>query len=377
MPRPLGIGMVGYGQMGRLHTHALRSLSLYYEPCPADVRLVGVCDANAARAEAGRTQGGYAFACTDPAKLIERKDIDVLCVCTPNKMHFPVVKAAVEAGKHVFCEKPLGFDVKESEALAALARKGKGTYAVNSEFRCVNAVMTAKRFVEEGRIGRLFHFRGAHLHAGYVDPKRPREWRFVKAIIGGGVLTDLGPHILDLMMHLCGPVDEVCCQMETFFKERPLPEDPAKTGPVDVEDAAMLLVRFRNGGLGTVETSRVSTGHEDEFRLEAHGSAGALAWRSMDPSWLRVYNVKDAKGEQGFKQIGTVQKYPPPAVMPAGKFSAGFERFLVHAQYCFVRAVAEGAPQVLPTFDESLAMHRVIDAAYRSAETRGWVKVQQ
>lgn len=375
MTRTIGIGLVGYGQMGRLHTHAYRSLGLYYDPAPAAIRLVGVCDADARRADAGRVQGGYEFACTDPLKLMERNDIDVICVCTPNKMHYPVVKAAVEAGKHVFCEKPLGFDLKEAEELAALARKGRAVYAINSEFRCVQALMLAKDLVNEGRIGRLFHFRGTHLHAGYVDPKRPREWRLVKSIIGGGCLTDLGPHILDLMTYFCGPVDEVCCQMETFFKERPLPEDPAKTGPVDVEDAALVLVRFRNGGLGSAETSRVSTGHEDEFRVEVHGSEGAFAFRSMDPNWLRYFSVKDGKREPGFKKIGTVQKYPPPAAMPAGKFSVGFERFLVHAQYCFVRAIVEGAPQVLPTFDEALAVHRVIDAAYRSAETHGWVKV--
>ena len=211
-PRTIGVGLIGYGQMGRIHTLAYRTIPLYYEPAPALLRLVGVCDAVKERAEIGRIQGGYEIACSDPMELIGRKDVDLICVCTPNKLHYPVVKAALEAGKHIFCEKPLGFDLKESEELAALEKKSKGKHMVNAEFRYINAALTAKDLIRQGRVGRIFHFRGGHLHSGYVDPKKPREWRLVKSIIGGGVLTDLGPHILDLVEAALGPVTELTAQ---------------------------------------------------------------------------------------------------------------------------------------------------------------------
>jgi predicted dehydrogenase len=194
-------------------------------------------------------------------------------------------------------------------------------------------------------------------------------------MIGGGVLVDLGPHILDIMHHLVGEVEEVCAVTETFFKERPSPENPKEMLPVDVEDAVLLLLRFTNGALGYAEMSRVATGAEDEMRFEIHGQNGALAFNLMKPNELLAFDAREPKDRQGFKVITTVQKYPPPAVMPAPKFTMGWIRSHVAAQYSFLDCIVHDR-MPSPNFRDAVHLHQVLDAAYRSVGKKGWVKVQ-
>jgi len=374
MAKELRIGIIGYGQMGRIHTYAYRTIPIFYDGFPAKITLVGVCDQDTERAKKGVEQGGFQFWCTDYRELIDRKDIDVVNVCTPNSQHYAPVIAALQSGKHVYCEKPLAYDTRQAEEIVRLAEQSAVKHQVTSEYRFIPAIMKAKELIARDYVGRLFHFRGVYLHSGYIDPHRPLEWRLRKEIIGGGVLMDLGPHLLDIMMHLVGEVAEVMAVQETFFKERPLPEDPSRKGPVEVEDAMLLLLRFKNGGLGSAEFSRVATGAEDEMRFEIHGQKGALRFNLMEPNWLGAFSVTDPKGEQGFKKIGTVQKYPPPAVSPAPKFSIGWVRSHVHAQFSFLEAIVHDRP-ASPSFREGLKLHRLMETAYRSAETKTWIEV--
>ena len=234
--------------------------------------------------------------------------------------------------------------------------------------------MKAKELIDQGFVGRVFHFRGVYLHAGYIDPKRPREWRMQKNVIGGGVLVDLGPHLLDLMQYLVGRPEQVLGTMETFFKERPLPEDRSKMGPVEVEDAIATLVRFKGGAIGTAEMSRVATGAEDELRFEIHGQNGALSFNLMQPNELHAYNANDPKGAQGFKRITTVQKYPAPASMPAPKFTMGWVRSHVAAQYSFLDCIVNDRTPS-PDFNDALALHHLLECVYKSVEQQSWVKV--
>lgn len=374
MQKEIKIGLIGFGQMGRIHSYAYRSIPMYYNGQPCNITLKCVCDANETLAKKGVEQAGYESYTTDYRELVARKDIDVINICTPNKMHKDAVIAALKNGKHVYCEKPLAFNEAEAKEIVALAEGARVKHQITAEYRFIPAIMKAKELVEAGFVGRVFHFRGVYLHAGYIDPKRPREWRMQKDVIGGGVLVDLGPHLLDIMHHLVGDVEEVSATMETFFKERPLPEDPSKMGTVEVEDAITTMLRFKNGAIGTAEMSRVATGAEDEMRFEIHGQTGALAFNLMQPNELLAFDAREPKGAQGFKKISTVQKYPAPAAMPAPKFTMGWVRSHVAALYSFLDCIVnDKAPS--PNFHDALKIHHLMETIYKAAETKSWVKV--
>ncbi|MEK6569928.1 MAG: Gfo/Idh/MocA family oxidoreductase, partial [Bacteroidota bacterium] len=368
------IGVIGYGQMGRIHSYAYRAIPFYYDGQPCKITLKGICDSNETLAKKGKEQAGFEFSCTDFRDLVGRSDVDVIDVCTPNREHFAAVLAALQAGKHVYCEKPLAYNAAEARKIVEVADKSGVKHQITSEYRFIPAIMKAKELIDEDFVGRVFHFRGAYLHSGYIDPKRPREWRLQKEVIGGGVLVDLGPHLLDIMHHLVGGVDEVCASTETFFKERPSPENPKEMLPVEVEDAVLLLLRLKNGALGYAEMSRVATGAEDEMRFEIHGQNGALAFNLMKPNELLAFNARDPKDRQGFKVITTVQKYPAPAVMPAPKFTMGWIRSHVAAQYSFLDCIVNDR-MPSPNFHDALQIHQLLEAAYKSVEQNTWVKV--
>lgn len=374
MAREIRIGLIGFGQMGRIHAYAYRSIPLYYDGQPCKVVLKGVCDSNESLAKKGVEQAGFEFYTRDYRELVVRDDIDVVNVCTPNKMHKEALIAALNAGKHVYCEKPLAFSEAEAREIVAIADQSGLKHQITAEYRFIPAIMKAKEMVNSDFVGRVFHFRGVYLHSGYIDPKRPREWRLQKDIIGGGVLVDLGPHLLDMMHHLVGDVAEVSSTMETFFKERPMPDDPKKMGKVEVEDAITVLLKFKNGALGSAEMSRVATGAEDEMRFEIHGQNGALAFNLMHPNELMAFDARETKGVQGFKKISTVQKYPAPAVMPAPKFTMGWIRSHVAALYHFLDCVVNDRPPS-PNFHDALKLHHLMESIYKSVETRSWIKI--
>lgn len=374
MQKEIRVGMIGYGQMGRIHTYAYRSIPLYYDGQPCKITLKCICDTNESLAKKGVEQAGFESSTSDYRALVERNDIDVVNVCTPNKLHKDAVIAALQNGKHVYCEKPLAFNEAEAKEIVAVADQSGVKHQITAEYRFIPAIMKAKELINADFVGRVFHFRGLYLHSGYIDPKRPREWRLQKDVIGGGVLVDLGPHILDIMRYLVGEVEEVSVAMDTFFKERPLPEDPKKMGKVEVEDAITALLRLSNGALGFAEMSRVATGAEDEMRFEIHGQNGALAFNLMQPNELLAFDAREPKGIQGFKRISTVQKYPAPAMMPAPKFTMGWVRSHIAAIYHFLDCVVNDR-MPSPNFHDALKIHRLMETMYRSAETKSWVKV--
>lgn len=374
MTKEIRIGLIGFGQMGRIHAYAYRSIPLYYDGHPCKVVLKGVCDSNESLAKKGIEQVGFEFYTKDYRELLARDDIDVINVCTPNNMHKEAVIAALKAGKHVYCEKPLAFNEAEAKEIVAVADQSGLKHQITAEYRFIPAIMKAKELVNSDFVGRVFHFRGVYLHSGYIDPKRPREWRLQKDVIGGGVLIDLGPHLLDIMHHLVGEVTEVSATMETFFKERPLADDPAKMGKIDVEDAITMVLKFKNGAIGTAEMSRVATGAEDEMRFEIHGQNGALAFNLMQPNELMAFDAREGKGVQGFKRISTVQKYPAPAAMPAPKFTMGWIRSHVAALYSFLDCVLNNRVPS-PNFHDALKVHHLMESIYKSVETKSWVKV--
>ncbi|MCC6729760.1 MAG: Gfo/Idh/MocA family oxidoreductase [Chthonomonadales bacterium] len=375
----LGVGIAGYGFIGRVHAFAHAALPFFYSPLPARTRLVGVCTATPASGERAREQAGFAFATTDYTDLLARADIQLIHCCTPNDAHYPLVRDALLAGKHVYCDKPLARTVTEAEELAAIARGTRLVHRMTFNYRYVPAVLRARQLVDEGFLGEVYQFRGAYLHSGYTDPRRPISWRMRMDRSGGGAIMDLGVHILDLMRYLLGPLSAVRAVMETRIAERP---DPAAGGmaAVDVDDIALVQARAAGGAVGTVEASRLATGAQDELRFEIHGSRGALAFNLMDPNWLTVYDntLPEAPlgGRRGQQRIECVARYPRPYALSATRNSVGWPQFHVHCLYDWIESVASGELRG-PSFEDGLAAQRAVAACQRSASRGGWIDLPQ
>jgi predicted dehydrogenase len=372
------IGLVGYGFIGKVHTLAYQLLPIMYDPFPAKIRLLGVSAASEASTQKGVEQGGYEFGTTDWRELVARDDIDVIDCCTPNDLHKDVLIEAMRAGKHVYCDKPLAMNLAEAREVVSVAQQTGIQHQMTFDYRFSPAMMRARQLVEDGFLGRVYSLRAAYLHAGYIDPGRPISWRLDVAKGGGGALFDLGSHVLDLIRFLLGEYDSVYALTETFIKERPLPGREGGKKSVEVDDLALMTVRMANGGVGTVEASRLATGTNDELRLEIHGSKGALRFNLMDPNWLYVYDAREPGdpigGGRGFKAIETVQRYPPPAALPGPKFSIGWMRYHIACQYDFITSLVEGRP-TSPDFVDGMKVQEVMEAAYISAQEKRWVSL--
>lgn len=379
MPRScvpeLGVGIVGFGFIGKVHAYGYLNLPLFYDPAPARVKLVGVCTSRQETANHAASQGGFQFGTTRLEDLLECQDIDLISICSPNHLHCEQVIAALEAGKHVYCDKPLATSAAEAERMLAVARgRPQLIHGMAFHMRFIPAVLRARQLMEEGFVGRVYHFRCSYLHAGYTDPQRPLSWRLTKAA-GGGALSDLGSHAVDLMRYLLGEFASVRATTETFVRERPVAKGATETAPVEVDDYAAFQARMKTGAIGFIEASRFATGTHDGMDFEIFGETGALRFDMMDPNYLYAYDATapeaDLGGRRGWTQIESIQRYPAPSILPSPKLPVGWMRFHLHSQFDFVRAVVRGEPGTV-TMADGAAAQRVDDAVRRSADTGTW-----
>ena len=286
----------------------------------------------------------------------------------------------MEHGKHVYMDKPLCLSLDEAREMAACAAAHPECVTqMTFNNRFVPAILRAKELVDAGRLGDIFSARVCYLHAGYVDPNRPMSWRLDKTKTGrSGALFDLGSHVIDLTRHLLGEFAEVAHLAETFVKERPLRDEPSRKAPVEVDDISILAFRLESGGVGTIESSRVATGVQDELRFEAHGSKGAIRFNLMQPNYLEFYDATLPEGpygaERGFKALECVGRYPKPAALPPPKATVGWERFHVHCLHNFVTHVVTGTP-ASPDIRDGAKTQAIMEAALDASETGMWVKV--
>ncbi|MDO8683150.1 MAG: Gfo/Idh/MocA family oxidoreductase, partial [Armatimonadota bacterium] len=368
---------VGYGFMGKMHTYSYKSLSMLYEPPPAAIRLVGVATRSEVSGKLGVEQGGYEFDTRDYRELLAREDIDVINCCATNDVHRDIVIDAIRAGKHVYVDKPLALNLSHAKDIVE-AEKAAGdskTRQMAHNYRFVPAIMRAKELMDEGRLGRIYTFSFRYLHSSNVDPNRPLHWKSDKSVGGGGVLVDLGSHIIDLTRFLLGDFKRVCALPFNPIAERP--DGKGGMVPVETDDVCFIQAELENGAVGTLEASKLATGANDELTVEIRGSKGAILFNLMDPNWLRFYdNTKpDAPlgGEKGFLQIECVQRYPKPAAIPGPKLSVGWMRFHIASIYEFVRRVVENEPGD-PSLSDGLEVHRVIDTCYNSPGV--WTSIQ-
>ena len=377
MLKELGIGMIGYGFIGKMHTYAYTSIPFCYSPSPAKIRLVGVCTAHEETAQEAVEQAGYEFGTTDYRELLERDDIHIINCCVPNYLHKDMVIDAVNAGKHVYCEKPMAMNLSEAKQMLNAVEKAGLVHQVTFHNRFSPAMMRAKQLVDEGFLGQPMSFRVAYLHSGYVDPNRPMSWRLNKEQGGGGALYDLGSPAIDLIRYLLGDCTKVCAGLNTFIKKRPVSAIGETTyAIVEVDDLAILQMNMQNGAVGTMEASRIATGSTDELLVDIHGTQGALHINLMDANWLYAYDAR-AEGEpiggmQGYTRIQTIQKYPKPAVFPSSKVGIGWMRMHVASLYDFVTNVVRGGVGE-PSFLDGVKTQEIMEAALISAEKGKWI----
>jgi predicted dehydrogenase len=386
----LGVGMVGYAFMGRAHSHAWRNVSAFFD-LPVRPALAVLAGRSKEKAEAAAANLGWSAAVTDWRELIERDDVQIVDICTPGDSHAEIAIAALEAGKHVLCEKPMANTVEEAVAMTeaaerASARGVRSMVAFN--YRRVPAIALARRFVADGRLGELRHVRAQYLQDWIVDPDFPLVWRLQKDKAGSGALGDIGAHIIDTAQFITGRnITGVTAITETFVKERPLAEESAglsaaagasATGPVTVDDAALFIGRMEGGLLASFEATRFATGRKNALRIEINGSLGSLAFdfEAMNELWFHDNTLSDSEG--GFRRIIVTEGDHPyvGAWWPPGH-GLGYDHTFTHEAKDFLEAVATGADPS-PSFAEGLRVQRVLAAVERSAAAGShWTNVEE
>jgi predicted dehydrogenase len=384
--------MIGFGFIGKVHAHAHRALPLFFEPLPARTRLVGVCTTSEGSGLKAQQQADFEFHTTEHRALLERDDIDLIHICTPNNAHFSAVRDAIAAGKHIYCDKPLALNVAEAAELVALAERSSIVHQMTFNYRFVPAILRAIQVIDAGFLGDLHSFRAAYLHAGYIDRNRPFSWRTDFAQSGGGAIMDLGAHVIDLTRFLLdrpsvprgGAFAEISAELQTVISER----RDTTTGEmrrVDVDDIALAKVRLAGGAIGLIEASRLATGVQDELRVELHGSRGSLRFNLMDANWLDAYDASLPEsalgGDRGYRRIECVTRYPKPYTLGATKNTVGWVNFHIQSLYDFVDNVArsldgrERNPHS-PSFADGLKAQQIVAACQRSSAGNGaWTGV--
>lgn len=375
--KPIRVGLIGYGGIGRVHAMALRDIPFLYGLPANAIQIAGVATTRPETAHKAAQEIGCDFATADYRELLARPDIDFVNVTTPNHSHAEIVIAAAQAGKHIYCEKPLAMNVAEGQQMAAAAEQAGVKTQMTFNLRFFPALSRAKQLIESGFLGNLFSFRGRYYRSSYIDPNKPISWRQKKEIAGGGALFDLGSHVLDMLYLLLGPFGAVQATLDTLIKERPSAAGSPNKVAVDVDDIALLHARLASGTLGLVEISRMGTGYVNEVVVEIFGDKGALRFNAADPDWLEIYDVRDAEtpfgGMRGFKKIEALGRYAG-AKSPDWTMAPGFNRSHAEGLYQFCRAIWEDTPAA-PSLRDGLHIQQVMAAAEQSALQGGWVNL--
>jgi myo-inositol 2-dehydrogenase/D-chiro-inositol 1-dehydrogenase len=363
--------------MGRTHSNAFRKVSNFFD-VPYEPVLKAVCGRNRQRAEDFQARWGYESVETDWRKLIERKDIDLVDVASPNDTHAEVAVAAAQAGKAVLCEKPLGRNAAESQSIVAAAEKTGVPNMVWYNYRRVPAVVLAKQLIDEGRLGRIFHYRAKFLQDWTISKDLPQGgeglWRLDAQVAGSGVTGDLLAHCIDTALWLNGPVSSVTAMTETFIKER----KHNLTGHVEkvgIDDASAFLARFGNGSLGLFEATRYARGHKALYTLEINGEGASIAWDLHDLHRLQYFDHRDEGRLRGWRSIHTTDSdHPYMKHWWVPGLQIGYEHTFIHQVADFLSGLASGNVPG-PSFRDGLATDYVTDAVLASARNGKWTTV--
>jgi predicted dehydrogenase len=375
--KPLNIGLVGYGFMGRTHSNAYKRVNDFFDVEYRPI-LKAVCGRDAKAAQAFADRWGYESIETDWRKLVERKDIDAIDICTPNNTHAEIAIAAAEAGKAVLCEKPLAMDLVEGQKMVDVIEKAGVPNTVWYNYRRVPAVTLAKQLIDSGRLGKIFHYRANFLQDWTISADLPQGgaglWRLDAAAAGSGVTGDLLAHCIDTALWLNGNITTVSAMTETFVKERKH-NLSGNVEPVKIDDACSFLCRFENGSLGLFESTRYARGHKALYTFEINGEKASIKWDLHDLHRLDYFDHGDDSLIRGWHSVHVTDgdmPYMKNWWVPG--LQIGYEHTFVHQVADFLENLASGKP-TSPTFREALATQAVCDAVLDSAEHHKWETV--
>lgn len=377
MSKPLRIGLIGCGFMGRTHSNGYKRVGDFFD-LPYRPVLQAACARNEATVKQFAERWGYASVETDWKELVRRDDIDAVDICTPNNTHAPIALAAAAAGKMILCEKPLAMDLVEGQRMVDAIEAAGVPNTVWYNYRRAPAVTLAKRFVDEGKLGRIFHYRANFLQDWTISADLPQGgaglWRLDSAAAGSGVTGDLLAHCIDTALWLNGSITTVTAMTETFIKERTHTETGA-VQPVKIDDACAFLCRFENGSLGLFESTRYARGHKALYTFEINGEHASIKWDLHDLHRLEYFDHRDESATRGWRSIHVSDgDHPYMKHWWVPGLQIGYEHTFVHQVADFLRDLAEGKP-TSPTFREALATQAVCDAVLDSAELGHWQTV--
>lgn len=384
MGKEIGIGMVGLGWMGQVHTRAYRRLFDHYPECPLEPRLVVVADAVEDRARESAERLGYESWTTDWREVVEHPEVEAVSIAAPNYLHREIAVAAARAGKHIWLEKPCGRIPAETYDVGQAVQETGVKSIIGLMYRHVPVVEYARELIAAGELGEITHYRGYFLADYAADPNGALTWRYKLAGAGLGVLGDIMPHTVDMAQNLLGPIESVSAEKEIFIRERPevppgvgtghfVVED-GEMGTVENEDYACALVRFENGARGTLESSRVAVGPHVRNSFEANGTRGALSWDFQRLNELQLYRT-DSTGDRGYRTVfaapgmGDFDRFQPGAGI-----SMGYDDLKVTEAYRFLTSIAENR-QTEPGVREIVSAMRVVEAMDRSSDSGVWETV--
>ncbi len=377
------IGLVGYKFMGRAHANAYKRIPMFFGDAPG-ITTKAVCGRDEQWVSDAARQFGFEGYELSADKLVNRDDIDVIDITAPSNFHEDIAVKAANAGKHVFCEKPLALTLSGARRMLEAAEKNNIHHQIGFNYRFAPAVLLAKKLIDEGKIGKVYHFRGTYLQDWILDPNFPLVWRLDKSVAGSGSLGDLGAHVIDLARFLVGEFDEVVGHSETFVKERPVAarmeglsakgSADAPKAPVTVDDATAFIIRFGCGAMGTIEATRFAKGYSNALGFEINGSKGSIKFELERINEL-LYLGGDTEEEQGFRTIQVTRSMHPYAEhwWPAGHV-LGYEHTFVHELYCFLKSIEQGTTAT-PSFYDGMKCSQILEAVELSAKERRFVKV--
>jgi predicted dehydrogenase len=359
--KKLNIAMIGHGFIARAHSNAFHQVRRFF-PIAYDLNLSVVCGRNRPKLEEMARQWGWQEVAADWREVVNRHDIQAVDIAVPNALHAPMAMAAAQAGKIVLCEKPLAMSLKEAGKMAAAVKRVPSLVWFN--YRRVPAVAFAKRLIEEGRLGEIFHYRAWYLNQSGNDPSKAAGWRYRRSEAGSGAIGDLLSHALDLALHLNGEISELCATTHTFAPGR------------DVDDAAMMMVRFANGSVGTLEASRYGVGCRNRNSFEINGSKGMIRFDLEDMNRLEFFDATQAPNLQASRNLlvtGPDHPYAENFWKPGHEI--GYEHTFIATLGDFLQALERGE-RFRPDFDDGVAVQRILDAVERSAQAGAWVKIE-
>lgn len=386
MVKELNVALIGAGFMGKAHSLAYAAMPMFFWPAPALPVRKTIAEATEELAEEASRRFGFEKYTGDWRQVIEDPDIDVVDIATPNHLHAEIAIAAAAAGKHIISEKPLARTSGEAKAMYEAVIAAGVVHMVAFNYRRTPAITLAKKFIDDGSIGRILNFRGTYLQDWSADPNSPLSWRFKKSIAGSGALGDIATHVVDLARYLVGDIAQVNALMSTFITERPLQSGGADSlgtarggdgprGAVDVDDEVMTMLRFHSGAVGSIEATRNAHGRNNFITFEIHGTEGSLFFNYERRDELQVAFAADPADRRGFRTIYTGPAHPNGAALwPIPALGIGYGETKIIEAHDFLKAVVEGG-SVSPNFADGYATALIDHAIAESAERDAWVDV--